>query len=226
MFAFASRFSEIETMGSRHLKSVIPADVLRHHYEVEQLTDKQIAEQYGASPEGLRLYRLACGIPTNPAFRTRNRRKYRKGEPMTATELKRLYCKLGWSDEKISLRFDVDRTTVRDRRHVLGIFARPKGIVVTTGRQRKVAASKATTRRARERAAPGSHTRAEWRARLIEYKNSCAYCRRQVPLTKDHVVPLAIGGSKAISNIVPSCLRCNTAKGTAVWQPLPPLENH
>jgi hypothetical protein len=43
--------------------------------------------------------------------------------------------------------------------------------------------------------------------------HTCAYCdAKNVPLNLDHIVPRVRGGSDRISNLVPACIRCNTAK--------------
>jgi len=67
-------------------------------------------------------------------------------------------------------------------------------------------------RRARELKAPGSHTYGEWRAMVELFDSCCAYCGLRGPLTRDHVIPLARGGSNSIDNIVPSCRKCNARK--------------
>ena len=68
-------------------------------------------------------------------------------------------------------------------------------------------------RRVREANAQGSHTRSEWMRVKSDYRNRCAYCGISgVPMTKDHVVPLARGGSDYIENIVPACKTCNSRK--------------
>ena len=68
-------------------------------------------------------------------------------------------------------------------------------------------------RRALELAAPGSHTYEEWQALLSEWDHRCAYCGAAgVPLQRDHVVALALGGSHDIANILPACRTCNARK--------------
>lgn len=67
-------------------------------------------------------------------------------------------------------------------------------------------------RKARIRGAKGSHTKAEWLARLAEYGGKCAYCD-QPGTTLDHVIPIVRGGSDSIDNIVPACMSCNASKG-------------
>jgi 5-methylcytosine-specific restriction endonuclease McrA len=48
----------------------------------------------------------------------------------------------------------------------------------------------------------------------------CAYCgERKQPeaLTIDHVRPRTLGGSDFTHNLVPSCAKCNRAKGSNNW---------
>lgn len=58
----------------------------------------------------------------------------------------------------------------------------------------------------------GSHTKAEIKA-LCEAQNyQCAYCKRLVKLTEDHIIHVTKGGTDYISNICMACRRCNTQK--------------
>ena len=55
----------------------------------------------------------------------------------------------------------------------------------------------------------------DWKALLTRFNFRCAYCG--LTLTKnnrslDHAIPLIRGGTNEISNLVPSCLRCNQRK--------------
>lgn len=68
--------------------------------------------------------------------------------------------------------------------------------------------------RARQRAAPGHFTKAQFQALCEHYRNICLRCGESKPLTHDHVVPLIDGGGNDISNIQPLCLSCNCRKGT------------
>jgi len=72
-----------------------------------------------------------------------------------------------------------------------------------------------TLRRARELAAEGHYSLAEWLALLERYGHRCGYCGAVGKLEPDHRVPLSRGGSNWISNIIPACRRCNTRKRTA-----------
>ena len=72
-----------------------------------------------------------------------------------------------------------------------------------------------TLRRARELAAEGHYSLAEWLALLKRYGHRCGYCGAVGKLEPDHRVPLSRGGSNWISNIIPACRRCNTRKRTA-----------
>lgn len=60
----------------------------------------------------------------------------------------------------------------------------------------------------------GSHTEAEWLALCEHYQHKCAACHQNRKLTRDHVIPLSMGGSDAIDNIQPLCGKCNSKKHT------------
>lgn len=69
-------------------------------------------------------------------------------------------------------------------------------------------------RRARELRAEGTHSLADWVALVARHQGCCAYCgRADLPLTRDHIVPLIEGGTNSIDNIVPACRPCNARKG-------------
>lgn len=79
----------------------------------------------------------------------------------------------------------------------------------------------------------GTHLAWEWWAKVRAQEGRCYYCGEteyrsttvrgrhvlepQI-LTKDHMTPIARGGSDAIDNIVGACLRCNKRKGTKTAQ--------
>lgn len=69
------------------------------------------------------------------------------------------------------------------------------------------------TRRARKLQQEQTHSLAEWKALVAAHNHKCFYCgKRTDRLTRDHKKPLFSGGSDAISNIVPACRPCNSAK--------------
>lgn len=73
-------------------------------------------------------------------------------------------------------------------------------------------------RYARERGAEGSHTLEEWQDLKAEFDNRCAFCRKGKPLTKDHIIPLAEGGTDYIDNIQPLCRNCNSKKWKHIYE--------
>jgi 5-methylcytosine-specific restriction endonuclease McrA len=72
-------------------------------------------------------------------------------------------------------------------------------------------------RHARKSGNGGSHTFEEWEyiKQLHDYR--CLRCGKREPeikLTKDHIMPLALGGHDGVSNLQPLCATCNSAKHT------------
>ena len=71
----------------------------------------------------------------------------------------------------------------------------------------------------------GNHTIEEWNKLKREYNNKCAICGIEEEklislwnrkgfdrLTRDHIIPLAHGGTNYIQNIQPLCISCNARK--------------
>ena len=52
-----------------------------------------------------------------------------------------------------------------------------------------------------------------WEEIKAAYDHRCAYCgKKDRNLTKDHMVPIAKGGSDRMDNVVPACFSCNRRK--------------
>lgn len=71
-------------------------------------------------------------------------------------------------------------------------------------------------RRVRVRPAAGSRFLEQWLARVAYYGWRRFYCTKPLTvetLSPDHRIPIARGGSHWASNLVPSCVSCNKAKG-------------
>jgi 5-methylcytosine-specific restriction endonuclease McrA len=73
-------------------------------------------------------------------------------------------------------------------------------------------------RRAKKHGAIGGHfTNNEWLDLLGKYGHKCLCCgRTDVPLERDHVIPLGPPHSDEITNIQPLCRSCNSRKGNKV----------
>lgn len=67
-----------------------------------------------------------------------------------------------------------------------------------------------------------NYTHREWKETVIFFGGTCAYCGRTMKkgerLTRDHLVPVADGGTTCQSNIVPACHSCNSSKGKEEWR--------
>ena len=60
----------------------------------------------------------------------------------------------------------------------------------------------------------GDHWPDEWRLMKSMANQQCCRCNQVVyEIVKDHVVPLKLGGSNAITNCQPLCTSCNAKKG-------------
>jgi 5-methylcytosine-specific restriction endonuclease McrA len=71
--------------------------------------------------------------------------------------------------------------------------------------------------RHRKRANGGNVTLQEWKELKEKYGNKCLRCKKEnVPLTKDHIVPVSLGGAHVIDNIQPLCRSCNALKHTKI----------
>lgn len=65
----------------------------------------------------------------------------------------------------------------------------------------------------------GSHSERQWRDLKRHWGNKCACCgvsESKARLTKDHIVPVALGGKDSIDNLQPLCQSCNSIKGKTV----------
>lgn len=66
--------------------------------------------------------------------------------------------------------------------------------------------------RAKRMQVPGRWTAAQWRALLDHYGLACLRCGETKKLFRDHLIPLAKGGTNDIGNLQPLCHNCNSRK--------------
>lgn len=70
-------------------------------------------------------------------------------------------------------------------------------------------------RRTRKMNNGGSHTNLQWNELVERYGGRCLCCGKTgTTLTRDHIVPVRLGGSNSIENIQPLCKSCNSKKHT------------
>lgn len=86
-------------------------------------------------------------------------------------------------------------------------------------REENIERAREATRRYRtnKRGAQGEFTEEEFATLCASIGNVCLACGRDdVSLTRDHVVPISLGGDNTIDNIQPLCLACNSGKGARI----------
>lgn len=72
-------------------------------------------------------------------------------------------------------------------------------------------------RRYLRRGADGpTHTAGDWASLLARHNGMCAYCGKNKAEHRDHVTPIAKGGTDSIGNILPACAPCNLSKGSSL----------
>lgn len=59
---------------------------------------------------------------------------------------------------------------------------------------------------------PNTLTKKQWDDIKQVFNNRCAYCGRELPLTKEHFVPLSKMGELSKNNIICACASCNSSK--------------
>jgi len=65
----------------------------------------------------------------------------------------------------------------------------------------------------KKRGAGGSHSERDWLRLLNRHNGTCAYCQVRPATQRDHVLPIKLGGTSYIGNILPACATCNGSKG-------------
>jgi len=62
----------------------------------------------------------------------------------------------------------------------------------------------------------GSHTPEQWNVLLNIFNHRCACCLSETigNPTKDHIVPISLGGDDSISNLQPLCRECNSSNNS------------
>jgi len=98
--------------------------------------------------------------------------------------------------------------------------SRGPGILCPTCREPFKKAGAKERRRIREFMMRGSHTETEWMFQIERQMGLCFYCsislrdeRGRWRGTRDHLTPIAKGGTDNIDNIVAACWPCNKKKG-------------
>jgi 5-methylcytosine-specific restriction endonuclease McrA len=140
----------------------------------------------------------------------------RNGRCVTCSKRASVARTLRWKARHPVRAMQTQRTTDRKRntpaRKVAGLLRLKEWIALNPLAVVQANGLKQQRRRARSATGRGL-TKAEWEAQIEVFAGACGYClRADVPMTKDHVIPLARGGAHEIENIAPACRDCNEKK--------------
>mgnify|MGYP000031088234 CR=1 FL=1 len=80
----------------------------------------------------------------------------------------------------------------------------------------RVRARNKVRRYLRRGAAGPTHENKDWLRLVARHDGLCAYCGINKTEHRDHVVPIARGGTDSIGNILPACAPCNLSKGSSL----------
>ena len=86
--------------------------------------------------------------------------------------------------------------------------------------QSEMHAEATNNQRAKRHSCEGVLTIYDWIDLKNKYNNTCLCCGKQEPeikLTRDHIVPLTLGGKNTVDNIQPLCKPCNSRKKQGVF---------
>jgi len=67
--------------------------------------------------------------------------------------------------------------------------------------------------RSRKKRLPSTLTVKQWESIKEHFGERCAYCRMELPLEQEHLIPISKGGEYTIDNIICVCRSCNSSKG-------------
>lgn len=73
-------------------------------------------------------------------------------------------------------------------------------------------------RKAHKKEVQNTLTLEQWMQVIKYFDNKCAYCGRELPLEKEHFMPLSKGGPLTRDNIICACKRCNSSKGNTMYE--------
>ena len=76
--------------------------------------------------------------------------------------------------------------------------------------------------RSKKKQLPSTLTAEQWNKAKNHFNNRCAYCNGELPLTREHFLPVNKDGEFTHNNIIPACKSCNSSKQDSdffTWYP-------
>lgn len=174
----------------------------------------------------VRVQRLAKGRrEANREANVEYNRKWREANPTYHAEYNKAWREANPEAYlEYAARYRAENHDLVRQRHADWESRNPNHTTEWTRRNRERARETVRRRRSRLRQVPTFEVSdRDIRRMLIRFGNSCAYCPASLAdgYHIDHVVPVSLGGSNGIGNIVPACPACNTSKSNwllAEWR--------
>jgi len=159
---------------------------------------------------GDRKLKTGCAGIHYKAYKAKMRKSWRSRHP----DLHRAHCRTYYENNK-EKKFEYDRKWKKDNPEKVKLYSRNS---ISRNRVRIYHTNRQYA--ARRRGSQGTYTLVEWEQLKQTYDFTCPQCFRSEPeitLTRDHKIPLILGGTNQIDNIQPLCFSCNCSKGKKIW---------
>jgi len=192
------------------------AEYQQKYYEdrKENLTENQ-RKYYKDNKESIAEYKKIYQ-EDNKEKLSQYKRIYRKVNKAKISELNKAYYKenKGKVAERAKIHYGKNKDKITEYKRIWG---RDNPDKRRASRQR---------RRANKMNLESTLTLEQWEYIKTMFNNKCAYCGQEKPLAQEHFLALSKGGEYTHNNIIPSCISCNSSKGTKSFFEWYPKHKH
>jgi hypothetical protein len=195
----AARNKEWRKLNDKELKE---KDAQEYWQDIEK-SRRLNRESYQRRKEKIIAQKKAAYAKNREAERDKARKRYRLNREARLAQKKDYHAKNKKQQNEKSKQYYAGHKAESRAYKVEWRKANPHKVRASAARRRKFV-----------KGVPNSYTGEQFEKLLERYKHRCHWCGKKIVGSPhaDHLIPLAKGGSNEISNIVPSCARCNLQK--------------